>query len=456
MKKKLAIYFALLSSLFVAVSCSSSEEEQYELSPYAMIKSFRIGNIRSSYPSFTSTGEDTLVLRTVSMERFGFTIDQASGRIYNNDSLPYATNVSRVVTSFSVDGVLSIYVDSLDSYEYMSTTDSIDFTSPRKLRVYAADAQYYKDYTVSVNVHQVEPEMMVWNRYQAVEGVSPVRAVELAGRMYLFGTDADGAPVVAVTAAENEPDWSVSAVSGLPAGADLGTVQLFRDVFYAVADGDVYSSVDGIVWSFASVGAGAAAIIGASDADGKLWIAGEQGIYFSENGSEFTFSESLPVDFPLYGISLASYPLNHNKNIIRYMLVGYANEDKSGEPEVWSRLSTEGKWTNYKNEDNKYACPALKDLSVVRYDDYLYAVGGAGKVSGFDVEAFKSFYISKDNGIAWKTATGFYQRLPKELFGSNAPFAVTVDSNNFMWIINSGSDGAVWKGIINRLGFERK
>ena len=168
-----------------------------------------------------------------------------------------------------------------------------------------------------------------------------MRAVELAGRMYLFGTDADGAPVVAVTAAESEPDWSVSAVSGLPAGADLGTVQLFRDVFYAVADGDIYSSVDGIVWSFASAGAGAAAIVGASDADGKLWIAGEQGIYFSENGSEFTFSESLPVDFPLYGISLASYPLNHNKNIIRYMLVGYANEDKSGEPEVWSRLSTE-------------------------------------------------------------------------------------------------------------------
>ena len=80
MKKKLAIYFAWLSSVFVAVSCSSSEEELYELSPYAMVKSFRIGNIRSSYPSFTSTGEDTLVLRTVSMERFGFTIDQVSGR----------------------------------------------------------------------------------------------------------------------------------------------------------------------------------------------------------------------------------------------------------------------------------------------------------------------------------------------------------------------------------------
>lgn len=454
MKRNLATYFALFSLVFVAISCGSSDEEEYELSPYAMLKSFSLGNIRSAYPSFTSTGEDTLVLKTVQMTAFPFTINQVTGEVYNNDSLPFATNISKVVTQFSVNGVASIYVDSLDSYEHFSSTDSLDFTSPRKVRIYSEDAEFYKDYTIKINVHQVDPELMVWNKYPAVEGLVPVRAVELGGKMCLYGKDGNGAATVASTALEGVPAWEVSQVSGLPADTDLSTIQLFNGALYAVAGGNVYTSADGAVWTLSASDTGAVAIVGASEEDGKLWIAGSQGVLWSEDAATFTVNEALPEGFPLYGVSLASYPLNHNKKIVRYMLVGYTAEDKSGEPAVWSKLSTEAKWTNYKNEENKYECPALEGLSVVRYDNYLYAVGGAGTVNGREVAPFNSFYISKDNGIAWKVSTGFYQRLPEELVGNDTPFAVAVDSNNFIWIINSGTEGGAWKGIINRLGFE--
>ena len=454
MKRNLATYFALFSLVFVAISCGSSDEEEYELSPYAMLKSFSLGNIRSAYPSFTSTGEDTLVLKTVQMTAFPFTINQVTGEVYNNDSLPFATNISKVVTQFSVNGVASIYVDSLDSYEHFSSTDSLDFTSPRKVRIYSEDAEFYKDYTIKINVHQVDPELMVWNKYPAVEGLVPVRVVEANGAMFLFGKDSNGAVAVASTALEGVPAWEVSQVSGLPADADISTIQLFNGALYAVAGGNVYTSADGAVWTLSASDTGAVAIVGASEEDGKLWIAGSQGVLWSEDAATFTVNEALPEGFPLYGVSLASYPLNHNKKIVRYMLVGYTAEDKSGEPAVWSKLSTEAKWTNYKNEENKYECPALEGLSVVRYDNYLYAVGGAGTVNGREVAPFNSFYISKDNGIAWKVSTGFYQRLPEELVGNDTPFAVAVDSNNFIWIINSGTEGGAWKGIINRLGFE--
>ncbi len=454
MKRNLATYFALFSLVFVAISCGSSDEEEYELSPYAMLKSFSLGNIRSAYPSFTSTGEDTLVLKTVQMTAFPFTINQVTGEVYNNDSLPFATNISKVVTQFSVNGVASIYVDSLDSYEHFSSTDSLDFTSPRKVRIYSEDAEFYKDYTIKINVHQVDPELMVWNKYSAVEGLVPVRVVEANGAMFLFGKDSNGAVAVASTALEGVPAWETALVSGLPADADISTIQLFNGALYAVAGGNVYTSADGAVWTLSASDTGAVAIVGASEEDGKLWIAGSQGVLWSEDAATFTVNEALPEGFPLYGVSLASYPLNHNKKIVRYMLVGYTAEDKSGEPAVWSKLSTEAKWTNYKNEENKYECPALEGLSVVRYDNYLYAVGGAGTVNGREVVPFNSFYISKDNGIAWKVSTGFYQRLPEELVGNDTPFAVAVDSNNFIWIINSGTEGGAWKGIINRLGFE--
>ena len=92
---------------------------------------------------------------------------------------------------------------------------------------------------------------------------------------------------------------------------------------------------------------------------------------------------------------------------------------------------------------------------MVRYDGYLYALGGAGNVGGTEVGAFGSFYVSKDNGIVWKENRSFYQRLPEELAVGGAPFAVAVDSKNYMWIIKTGENGGVWKGIINRLGFNK-
>lgn len=453
MKKKPSIYLVLLSLLFAAVSCGSSDEENYELSSYAFIKSFKIGNIRSAYPEFTSTGKDTLVYKTVSMEKFAFTIDQAAGEIYNNDSLPFSTDVSKVLVTMGVDGVASVYVDSTGTYEHFSITDSLDFTNPLKMRVYSADASYYKDYTARINVHQVNPDMMVWNKYQGADGVEPLRALERDGIMYLFGTK-EGAAVVAATETQGVPSWNIQAVSSLPADA-LGTVQLFGGKFYAVAGGNVYSSSNSVDWECVATGTGAAAIVGVSDADSRIWIAGEKGVQWSADGLSFTVAQELPGGFPLYGVSLASYPLSHNKNIIRYMLAGYTTPAEDGEVAVWSKLSTEDVWTRYNNEGNKYSCPSLKGLAVVRYDNFLYALGGAGVAGGADVDAFNAFYISKDNGIAWKEPAGFLQRLPQELQGDNAPFAVATDAGNYIWIINSGDNGGVWKGILNRLGFKK-
>lgn len=454
MKKNLAIYLALFL-LGGIVSCGSDSDEAAAPSPYAFIKSFSIGDIRSEYPAFTSTGEDTTVTRTVSTSSFKFTIDQLAGEVYNNDSLPYCTNVSKVPISMSVLGIPSIYVDSADTYEAVANGDSIDFRTPRKFRIYGEGGSFYKDYTVSVNVHQVDPELMVWSKYPAAEGIVPVRAVEFEGSMLLFGTDGSGANVVAKCAVEGTPEWACSAVSGLSENADFATVQRFGGKLFVVDGGTVYSSADALNWSVASGNIGAVAIVGASDAAGELWIAGEQGLYMSNDGNAFEQAGALPQDFPLYGVSVASYPLAHNNKIIRYMLAGYTTAEKNGKVAVWSKLSTEQAWSNYENVGNEYPCPALKNIAVVRYNASLYALGGAGVAYGNEVEAFSSLYVSKDNGIVWKEPAGFYQRLPKELLGENAAFAVAVDSGNYMWIIISGENGGTWKGIINRLGFKK-
>ena len=455
MKKYLAVFLAISSLLFMGVSCVSSDENETQLSPYAMLKSFSLGNIKSTYPDFTSAGEDTLVTKTIAANAYPFTINQATGEVFNQDSLPFCTDISKVVASMTVTGVASIFVDSTETYEHFSSSDSIDYTQPRKFRIYSEDATYWKDYTVRVNVHQVEPEQMVWSKFSLLEGMLPVRMLEFGSQMRIFGTAADGSLIVASASLDGEPQWYPLEVTGLADASAFATIQPFGDKLYAVSGGDLYCSENAADWNAVLQGYGLVAIIGASDDECKLWLASENEIFYTVDGVTIELDNVLPADFPLYGISVASYPLSHNKGIIRYMLVGYTTPEMDGKPCVWSRLSTESKWVEYNNVGNPYSCPSLKGLAVLRYDNFLYAFGGAGVIDGVDVKPFANFYISKDNGIVWKENTSFYQGLPKELSGSTTQFATTVDTQNYIWIA-CGDSAVVWKGIINRLGFKDK
>ena len=457
MKKYLATYLAVFSVLCVGfLSCSKGDDggSDVELTPYALVRSFSLGNIRSGYPAFTSDGRDTVSVRTVDMSSFLFTIDQAAGEIYNNDSLLFSTDVTKVVTSITADGLLSLYVDSIADYVAYGNGDSVDFSTPRKMRVYSFDGQFYKDYTITINVHQVNPDEMVWSEWDAVEGVEPVRAVEFDGLMCLFGLR-NGYPVVAKSAIKGEPLWVVADISGLPADADLSTVQIFGGALYVIAGGNLYASTDAVNWSLVLEDKTLVSIVVASDDAGELVLAGKDGFLSSNDGASFAEAGALPEGFPVYGVSALSYPLSHNRNIIRYIAVGYDSSAMDGKARVWSRLSNESEWVDYENDGSSYACPSLKGLSVVRFDNFLYALGGSGKADGVDVPAFSSFFISRDNGITWKKPSDFYQRMNEELAGNDSPFAVAVDSRNFIWIINSGAEGAVRKCIINRLGFNK-
>ena len=441
--------------MFFVVSSCSNDETVNTTSPYAYIKSFSIGSIRSPYPAFTAEGKDTTIYKTISFSTFPFTINQSTGEIYNYDSLFFATKVSKVVVNMNIEGVASIYNDATGTYDYFAAGDSIDFTSPRKFRITSTDGSCSKDYTISVNVHQVEPELMVWNRVTGAVSLNPKKAIESGGDVYVFGTLADRTPVFTTSSVGSIMPWSAyQEVNGLPKTVDFTTVHLFNGKWYALASGDLYASENAVDWSTVSQGNNYVAIIGASDDDGYMWLAGNGNIYRTADGETVEATGTLPEDFPLYGVSTSSYALSHNKNIIRYMLVGYTDEERSDVPKVWSKLSTENDWVVYDNADNPYPCPALDGLAVVHYDNFLYAFGGKGTVGSNEVEAFNSFYISKDNGVVWKAPDGFYQRLPEELKGKKLSFVTFVDSDNHIWIITDDDKAGTLKGKINRLGFK--
>ena len=452
MKKSLAIFLSMLALVFT--SCFNDVDDTAS-SPYAILKSFSIGNITSQYPTFTSDGADTITTKTIQGSSYAFSINQATGEVYNADSLPFATKVDKVTFSMGLSGYAKIYVDSLAAFDAFLSTDSIDFTSPRIVRITSTDGEYYKDYTISVNVHQVDPEKMVWNKYPSVgASFAPLRALDFGGSLCLFGKENDGF-VLATTDLQGAPSWTQTEIAGLPGTADLATVQSFGGALYVVAADGIYTSTNGSEWSLAYGASGMLAIVGTSDNDGKMWVATADELFVTDDGVSYESAGALPAGFPVYGVSIASYVLEHNSGIVRYMLVGYDNEAKDAKATVWSRLSTEDVWVKYENVNKPFQCPSLKGLTVLRYDDFLYAFGGAGTAQGEEVDAFSAFYISRDNGITWKAPGDFYQRMPADLQGCDAPFVATVDSNNMIWVVCAGEDPFVFKGIINRLGFKK-
>ena len=453
MKNRLAIYLAMLMMTFFVTSCFDKGEDA-TLSPYAMLSSFSINKIESEYPDFTSAGVDTFVVKTLQGSLYPFSINQATCEVYNQDSLPFATKVDKVVINMQLSGYATLYVDSLGTYEGFYSTDSLDFSYPRKFRITSTDGTYYRDYTVSVNVHQVNPDLMVWNSYASLDSVKPLRVLEYNGAICLFG-EKDGKPLLATTPLQGAVTWQQAAIAGLPSTVNLATVQVFGGALHVVAGDGIYTSTNGTDWSSSYSGNGLLAIIGTSDVDGKMWVASDSELLFTADGVNFESAGALPAGFPVHGVSIVSYEMSHNKSIVRYMLVGYETEAMDGDAVVWSKLSTETTWVKYDNADNPFPCPALKGLTVVRYDGNLYAFGGAGTVEGASVNAFSSFYISKDNGITWKTPEDFYQRMPGALLGCDVPFVATVDSNNVMWMVCAGDEPATWKGIVNRLGFKK-
>lgn len=448
MKKYIAIYLAVLSFVVATVSCSRDDDGDVVIgtSPYAFFTSFGIGNIEVPYHDFTVDGKDTIVHLLVSGDEFEFVVDQKTKEIYNIDSIAYNTKVDKVVTSMTCTGVPYRYDAKLGDYIYFSASDSVDFTNPLSVKVVSTDKSYTNYYTIKLNVHKVDPDLLLWEEYPAVvDGITPVRLLEKGGLLYLFGVNDAGEPVVAVSSAEGAPSWELSALN--VSGAVPSSAIIFGEEIYIIANGDVYSSADACAWSLVSQGLGLKTLFAVSGSE--LWATDGVNLMYSADGASFAVSEPLPSAFPLYGCSYTSAPLQTNKNIIRTTLFGRSVEDENGKVNVWSKLSTDDAWVEFVVNDD-YRCPSLSGVQVIAYDKALYALGGAGRVGDNDIKPFESFFVSKDNGIVWKQSKEYNISLPKALEGQGGPFATCVTEDNRIWLV---TPLGVWKGAINRLLF---
>lgn len=174
MKRYIYTLCMMLVGAFLMTSCLGTDDDlNTDYYKDTAITAFSLTTVNQYIHTKGKTGNDSTYKKTLSSLPV-FTIDQYQGLIYNTDSLPSGSDTSHLLATISSknSGIIIInYPTSTgsDSLLYYNSTDSIDFSKPREIRVYCYDNSSYRSYTVTVNVHQSETDKLLWEKKQATD-----------------------------------------------------------------------------------------------------------------------------------------------------------------------------------------------------------------------------------------------------------------------------------------------
>ena len=375
------ISFILAMTIVLMASCLKSDEDTVTLYNDAVITGFTLGTM-NKYVNATKT--------TYTGSTYSFSINQnvatnifkdvtCIGRsIYNNDSLPLGTDLKHVLCTITTlnNGITIIEnIDEPNVYSYYSSTDSIDFTKPRKFRVFSSDGSVYNDYYVSVNVHQQDGNEFVWklmdDNWTAVPDALPLPAgiKQLLGgsttEKYALSTDNK-----LMVSRDNGTTWQEDVVAD---DADMLPTRDLSLISYPMANTD---SVDYVL------------LIGNREVN--------------EQNNEATA-------------------------MVWRKVVDYS---KQAPQAAWTYMERDAK-------SDSLALPRMKNLTMVKYDDGILAFGAEG-IGGWDEPPYAMIYQSRDNGITWKYNSKYnFPDGFENLLTTNV--TAVVDNDNFLWLYCEGS-----------------
>ena len=105
-------------------------------------------------------------------------------------------------------------------------------------------------------------------------------------------------------------------------------------------------------------------------------------------------------------------------------------------------------WTDMITTSYDAACPYLHNPVCMYYGDTFYLFGSE------EANKLDAIYSSVA-GLTWKKTERKFL-LPEEFKGIAAPYSITVDADNYIWVIfaGDGKETSVWRGRLNRLGFK--
>lgn len=456
MKRKFFAFIALITATLSLSSCLSSDETTVEYTHDTAITAFSLGSL-DRYTK-TKAGKDTLLKANVTGSDYKFYIDQAQRLIYNVDSLPCGvrdTAILATISSKNSSPILLMDINKTDSIAgYYSSSDSINFSKPRFIRVYSSDYSAYAQYQVTVNVHKELPYEFKWHELaqnnSQLAAFSDLKAVACGDHIYVFGKTAEGTTKVLKSAINDGRAWS-SIEMNVSLSSDAYQSAVALDGKLYIADDDkVYASADAATWTLVPGNADVKQLIGASSK--YLYAYTAAGISVSKDKGASWEQENLDTDaayLPTQNISMNVAGVLSAKNVENVMLMG--TRDKALKDTIattWLRTvdydanAEVGQWNYLEIEKNKSGkMPWLDQVITCAADTGFVALGSNGK-----------WYKSQDAGLTWTQDKKV--ALPGEFDTDTAArFAFCRDNQHYYWIIRNGY---VWRGRFNIDGWSKE
>ena len=453
MKRKFFAFIALITATLSLSSCLSSDETTVEYTHDTAITAFSLGSL-DRYTK-TKAGKDTLLKANVKGSDYKFYIDQAQRLIYNVDSLPCGvrdTAILATISSKNNSPILLMDINKTDSVAaYYSSSDSINFSKPRFIRVYSSDYSAYAQYQVTVNVHKELPYEFKWHELaqnnSQLAAFSDLKAVACGDDIYVFGKTAEGTQVLKSAINDGSAWSSIMMNVNLSSDAYQSAVAL-EGKLYISDGGKVYASADAATWALvSSENADVKQLIGASSKNLYAYNTAA-GISVSEDKGASWKAERLDTDeayLPTQNISMNVAGVLSAKDVENVMLLG--TRDKALNDTVattWLRTvdyaNEDGQWNYLEIENNKSGkMPWLDQVITCAADTGFVALGSNGK-----------WYKSQNAGLTWKQDAMVV--LPAK-FATEGRFAFCRDKQHYYWIIRNGY---VWRGRFNIDGWSKE
>lgn len=414
--------FLLLGAalLIIGVSCNSkSSDDETEIAVTPALVAVR---------NFHLMANDSVMAK---LDSVFFAIDLNTGVIFNADSLPKGTDVSKVVPSITFANSMtkaelsyhsSETSEALTSNYLTNPSDTIDFSRPVTLDVVAQDGMNSFSYTIKVNVHLQDPDTIVWDKMAS--SPLPARFKNPVSQKTLIQND-----VAYCLIEENNDEYTLSTSSDLFQGVwmsenfypgfepNVSSFTASASAFYLTSvAGELFYSPDLTEWI--DTEQKWTSIVGAY---GDLLL----GIRF--NGTEFVHTcfpmpegfEETPLEegFPIYGFSPLGVIESKWADLPIAILSCGMTEGGMISSRVWAYDGT--RWAVI----NQDSLPPLESPMMARYVVYrdtttlfkqreldIWLLFG-----GVDFENVmnREVYMSYDNGVHWQLAPSGMQ-LPEE------------------------------------------
>lgn len=454
--------FLLLTATVLLASCMKSDDTESTLYKDTAITAFSLGTLERTMHATAKDGSDSTYTVKVTGSDYKFSIDQANHRIFNADSLPANTDVSRVLCSVGTlnNGVVLVQdLEDSDLLIYYSANDSIDFSTPRKFLVYATDGSTHEEYTVQVNVHKEEGDQFRWAAHAKSEeltSLDKMKALMLNGQLFVYGSK-EG-KTLGFTTTDGDT-WT--------ALAELEDAEAYRQMvvlgkeLYTIAGGSLMSSADGMTWTVVNETLDVVQLVATSHlelyglssdyyemygltSDGTMLLSEDKGVSWKEDILD-TDKSWLPSE----GIAFVCYPAQMTY-YTDYLLLAGVSAGVKDISSVWRKiveydLLGDEKWVYIdRTDDNAFALPQLEGLSLIYYGDGILAWG-------IKDGAFAPIYQSRDNGIVWKK-NRYYQMPETFTEGGACAFGVATDGKE-IWLV--GGNGQVWQGHMNKVAWDK-